>query len=389
MNRPNIFNYAKKELSMDAMVCWLLQCVKCDEPYKSIGEDFIKSFIFNNEAEAKDIRLLMLEKQCHRIDVFAVIRIGNTIHPVIFENKIDTFLSNNQFIDYSEKVLIWTFDNKHEKWREQLANENNCQDCKWGDVWYILFKTGYIFEADKEFFAEKKREIVDKHSKDKFRAEIRDIDDILKFLQRHEEVDKLIADYYESCDIERKCQQTAYASWNSANSAERNASLGTHIGQTQLFKYTFEDAHDRAFHRGSNSGIWISHSITYDYISKWDYEQIHYDFRFDWRKNADTYEQAFIFQQYRNEKGVKGNKIKEKQDDFLYAFQLCEKIIAELCESKKYSVHPEPLKSPSFNGKLYNAKEIFRIFINDDNLPKEVGDFVSDFTKEFLRQYTK
>ena len=41
LTRPNIFNYAKKELSQDAVICWLLECCHSDDDkYRQIGIDF-------------------------------------------------------------------------------------------------------------------------------------------------------------------------------------------------------------------------------------------------------------------------------------------------------------------------------------------------------------
>ena len=38
LTRPNIFNYAKKELSQDAVICWLLECCHSDDDkYRQIG----------------------------------------------------------------------------------------------------------------------------------------------------------------------------------------------------------------------------------------------------------------------------------------------------------------------------------------------------------------
>ena len=49
LTRPNIFNYAKKELSQDAVICWLLECCHSDDDkYRKIGIDFVR-FILDNE----------------------------------------------------------------------------------------------------------------------------------------------------------------------------------------------------------------------------------------------------------------------------------------------------------------------------------------------------
>lgn len=55
LTRPNIFNYAKKELSQDAVICWLLECCHSDDDkYRKIGIDFVR-FILDNENIKKRI----------------------------------------------------------------------------------------------------------------------------------------------------------------------------------------------------------------------------------------------------------------------------------------------------------------------------------------------
>ena len=48
LTRPNIFNYAKKELSQDAVICWLLECCHSDDDkYRQIGIDFVRFIVYN------------------------------------------------------------------------------------------------------------------------------------------------------------------------------------------------------------------------------------------------------------------------------------------------------------------------------------------------------
>ena len=101
LTRPNIFNYAKKELSQDAVICWLLECCHSDDDkYRQIGIDFVRFILDNENIKEKDIEL---EKDSPRsqyknMDVYANIRVGKTIIPVIFEDKTDTFLQITDFV---------------------------------------------------------------------------------------------------------------------------------------------------------------------------------------------------------------------------------------------------------------------------------------------------
>ena len=58
LTRPNIFNYAKKELSQDAVICWLLECCHSDDDkYRQIGIDFVRFILDNENIKEKDIEL--------------------------------------------------------------------------------------------------------------------------------------------------------------------------------------------------------------------------------------------------------------------------------------------------------------------------------------------
>ena len=86
MNRPNIFNYATKELSQDAMICWFLECLNSeDEEYRKLGLNFVR-FIFENEKieNAELFDETFPKTQYKKIDVYAEIVINGTVHPVIF-----------------------------------------------------------------------------------------------------------------------------------------------------------------------------------------------------------------------------------------------------------------------------------------------------------------
>ena len=78
--RPNIFEYATKELSQDAIVCWLLKCCHSeDEMYKNIGLDFIKFILDDDSINEKDIELEKNSPQAqyYHMDVYANIRVGD------------------------------------------------------------------------------------------------------------------------------------------------------------------------------------------------------------------------------------------------------------------------------------------------------------------------
>ena len=102
-DRPNIFKYATKELSQDAMICWFLACLESkDEFYKAIGMEFAEFILKNKGTKAENICLYdnTIWPQFRKMDVFSVLCVGDKVIPLIFEDKTDTYLHSEQMKRY-------------------------------------------------------------------------------------------------------------------------------------------------------------------------------------------------------------------------------------------------------------------------------------------------
>ena len=160
-NRPNIFDYAKKELSQDAMICWFLACVNStDSFYKNIGVEFVKFILGNKKVYTESYRIYddAVWQQFKRMDVFAVLCNGNKATPLIFEDKTDTYLHSNQ-IKYPEKFFKW----KNEKYKDgkpylEYINEKYSGNLTWAIPKFIYFKTGYVPEWQIHDFKKKTKD---------------------------------------------------------------------------------------------------------------------------------------------------------------------------------------------------------------------------------------
>lgn len=106
--RPNIFNYATKELSQDAMICWLLEWSKPehrsqDESLHNCGVRFVRALLkkhgWNLPREIKEIEIYQQEK---RIDI--LVRI-NSKRVFLIEDKTDTKDRNDQLLNNYERVI--------------------------------------------------------------------------------------------------------------------------------------------------------------------------------------------------------------------------------------------------------------------------------------------
>ena len=128
MSYPNIFEFASKELTQDAMVCWLLKCA--EQPEQNIGRDFIK--IILPEADDNFTFESTAKQQYSRMDVYTCIESNGKLYPIIFEDKVNTTLHDNQLERYCSKVMEWFSDNE-----------------KCDKITYVYFKSGYMFASEK------------------------------------------------------------------------------------------------------------------------------------------------------------------------------------------------------------------------------------------------
>ena len=93
----NIFNYAKKELSQDAVITCILNERDGD------AKDFIRSML--GEDFQEDFEIVKVENQYCKIDVLVTIKVtvpGEDDHyeAIIIEDKTNTFLHGEQLKNY-------------------------------------------------------------------------------------------------------------------------------------------------------------------------------------------------------------------------------------------------------------------------------------------------
>ncbi len=122
-NKPNIFEYATKELSQDAFLCWLfsyaIKGIDKDNNIKACAIDFLKSFIPELENEKEIFLTKAPEKQFCRVDVLLTV---NDKYKIIIEDK--------------------TYTHEHD---DQLSVYRNCIETKFPDytVVGVYYKIGF------------------------------------------------------------------------------------------------------------------------------------------------------------------------------------------------------------------------------------------------------
>lgn len=132
MNGNNIFKYATKELSQDAILCYIIAGYNYEDKYhKKIAKKFIERFIFDNENQSEIKNICNIKQQDSNygnIDISLEIELeNNKKYLVLIEDKTDTFLKENQ-LENEIKQAIYNKDKK--------AYE----------IIYILFKTKENYE---------------------------------------------------------------------------------------------------------------------------------------------------------------------------------------------------------------------------------------------------
>ena len=122
----NLFKWATKELSQDAILAWLLND---DE----IGYDLIKDMC--PSLKSVDFEIENITTQKYSIDVLVELSLLGTSEKiaVIIEDKTDTYIHDHQMLRYIKKIS------------EDKKN--------YSQVIYVLFKTGYIYQWEKEHYS--------------------------------------------------------------------------------------------------------------------------------------------------------------------------------------------------------------------------------------------
>ena len=109
-DKPNIFNYATKELSQDAVICWLIDWAdrkggqdKEDDALRDCGRRFVKALLDEHGASLdRDIEKVEIRQQDHSIDVLARI---NGRQVLLIEDKTSTGDHSGQLKRYYEAVV--------------------------------------------------------------------------------------------------------------------------------------------------------------------------------------------------------------------------------------------------------------------------------------------
>ena len=354
MKRPNIFNYATKELSQDAMICWFLECLKNEnELYKNIGVEFIKFILEDDSLTASDIALDKSSPlpQYVRMDVYAVVCVRNKAIPLIFEDKTDTYLHGDQMKKYCKKVIGWQEDN----YLNNIKSRTGLKELDWGKVRYIYFKTGYVFNWQKSDFDKQKSELEDLYKEHLIVRNPIYRNDIIEFLEKlkvQKLEDFLIDDYKIHLDeLTIKDQEL----WNEM--------MTKIFDSTTYFYYSYQN--------------YALKEILKFKMSDDERDDIYYAVRIKYRHRGKKceYRPCIEFQQNRQENKVtdkSGKKKEERLKNADYIKDKCKKIFETL---GTYNYEKNLCKL----NKLQNENHIFMLFIDEEGDVNKACNFMNKF----------
>ena len=130
---PNIFTYATKELSQDAMICWLIKWSEvqaddeCGQALRDLGRAFAGALLGkHHQSLAGNIKRVEIHQQDHGIDVLARIEDESTERVLLIEDKTGTSDHSGQLKRYRDEVKngVTNLGNVSEHWPIYLKTGN-------------------------------------------------------------------------------------------------------------------------------------------------------------------------------------------------------------------------------------------------------------------------
>lgn len=144
---PNIFRYATKELSQDALICWLVACAKeADAELRECGLAFVEALMRSGNGRVIDARTGAEEgyrgeghattvergpcPQHGGIDVYFQVKVDGNVVSFVVEDKTGTEMHGGQL----------------ERYRKAVGEDTEAEDL----IKAVYFKTGYVFDDERE-----------------------------------------------------------------------------------------------------------------------------------------------------------------------------------------------------------------------------------------------
>ncbi len=166
-NKPNIFEFATKELSQDAIFCYILDCFNSTEK-RNIATEFLKLIEFSFIDEIKEIKI---KQQEDHSDIKAIVSLNdNTKKIIVIEDKVFSSLHDNQLERYMNAIKkregctdndifgVFFKIGKQTIWEKKLCEASKFKNLDYSDfAKYIenVSKNDFLLESFSEFFKQR------------------------------------------------------------------------------------------------------------------------------------------------------------------------------------------------------------------------------------------
>lgn len=340
MSDNNLFQHARKELALDAFLCWLFNEIGQNKKFYDLRESLLTDFCEIEEKRLSNISEIKAETQVDHIDLVVCFTENGAMWKIIFENKTWGMAHSNQLRRYIKKY----------KQAEK----------------HIFLKLAHVNSRDKELVSE--TEI----NGDSKKFEIKEGFQLLSLLSVHVNKHIFIKQFCEYLDSEFLSPEKLKRKVDKNEFKE----LKKHSLQQYVMDRIYKDIKESKINNlrykvgvNNDGSPWTQldfHRQEYLYNDKHEY----IFFRIDKRKGGQYY---FRINQYA---GI-GNSYKEKKQKNLEILRLVGETTLEEFNFKPGKVHNKGVKE----------SEVLILFFNDnENTLKKVYDQGAKLATVFLNK---
>lgn len=191
--KNNLFGYATKELSQDAVICWLLNWIKY--PESELFEMGKEMFALIGEEAVDANQEITIRAQFKKADIVIVLHGAKRI--IVIEDKVYSSEHSNQIENYKKTLK-----------KDLVQSELGIKGDIITDIKTVYFKTGFFYDDDVVTASKVDKAVMGndfykliKSFKDKFSSEI---------LDYYEEYLRTLLEYYDKYGKFEKCEEGAY-----------------------------------------------------------------------------------------------------------------------------------------------------------------------------------
>lgn len=250
-NKPNIFEFATKELSQDAVLLYLADCFN-NKATESIGKAFLKAF----DCDIEYLNHVYPIKQFNKIDVLVVLEFNDYYDLLVIEDKTASSSHDNQLERYKEYI----------DGIKEFIDEKRGITCKKPikNRYYVYFKP-LIYNENEKWASENSKYVVKKH------------EDLIPLLQMecNDHIWTAFKEYYRWAN-ERELQFIKAEYLEELKEFSIDDIMSSYCGQWVLAKLLFKDSehpfkYGRLYQGSSYGRPWTQYRFIIDNDSKEEY----------------------------------------------------------------------------------------------------------------------